>query len=279
MKKLFVSICLVTTFLWVGPAGAVLIDPYDNFLAADGFYALAYGNYYRADRLTVPGVDDFDLRAKVAVLRGVGYYRAGKVPLAFQVIIPFGEVEERRLFNEKSSGLGDIAFGPGVFLYADQDNHTYLSYWFYAFAPTGEWNPDQAINLGQNHWYFQHQVAFSKMIQRVVYDMNLNYYHHTRETDLNLSTPDRFEVEASLAYQVNESFILGVNGGGYWDLDEARIGGISIDDTRARRLMLGPTAAYNFTEKFGINLRWTRDVSSRNDTKGDDVWLRAVYAF
>jgi hypothetical protein len=281
MKKMMITLCLGFT-LWAGTAGAVLIDPYDNFLAADGFYGLLYGNYYHADELTDSDGDklaDIDLTAKVSLLRGIGYFHWGKVPLALQVIVPFGEVEEKDVLDEKSSGLGDIVFGPGVFLYADQEKHTYLSYWFYSYAPTGEWDRDQTINLGQNHWYFQHQIAVFKMIDRFVYDMNLNYYQHTEESDNDFEAPDRFEVEASLAYQVNDSFIIGVNGGGYWDLDDAEVDGTSIDDTKMKRLQFGPSLAYNFTPKFGLNLRWTHDVSSENDTKGDDVWLRAAYSF
>lgn len=282
MKRLIMGLCLGLILQWSSTAGAVLIDPYDNFLAADGVYGLLYGNYYQADELTGSNGDklaDIDLTAKVSLLRGIGYFHAGKVPLALQVIIPFGEVKESKLLNEKSSGLGDIIFGPGVFLYADQDHHTYLSYWFYAFAPTGKWNPNQAINLGQNHWYFQHQLAVSKMIGRVIGDLNLNYYHHSEESDNDYQAPPRFEVEASLAYQVNDSLIVGLNGGGYWDRDDGEVAGISVADTKMKRVQLGPSLAYNFTEKFGMNLRWTRDISSANDTKGDDVWLRLAYSF
>jgi hypothetical protein len=291
MKKLVISLCLALTVSWVSVAGAVLIDPYDNFLAPDvlpfdnflapeGYYGLLYGNYYSADKfVTSEGNVDIDLKANVAVVRGLKYFTLLDIPMAFQVIVPFGKVEEKKVFNESSSGLGDIAFGPAFFLYANDDNLTYLSYWFYIFAPTGEWDRNQAINLGLNTWYFEHQLAFAKMLGNFVYDMNLNYYHFQKESDHNYRAPDRFELEASLAYQLTEQFVVGIHGGGYWDRGHGKVDGVSIEGTKAKRVMVGPSVGYQFTERIGANLRWSRDVSASNDTKGDDVWVRLAYAF
>lgn len=280
MKKSVISLCLGLTLLWTGTAGAILIDPYDNFHAPDGYYGLFYGNYYTADKLvTSDGTFAIDLEAKVSVLRGLKYFHLADIPMALQVIVPFGEVKETKLLDEKSSGLGDIIFGPAVFLHADTENHTYLSYWLYFYAPTGEWDKDQVINLGRNTWYFQHQLAFAKMIGNFVYDMNLNYYHFQEEPDNNYKAPERFEVEASLAYPVNEKLLLGLHGGGYWDLDDGEVDGDSAPDTKAKRIQFGPSIGYQFTEQLGATLRWTHDTSSSNDTKGDDIWLRFAYAF
>jgi hypothetical protein len=282
MKKLTMTLCLGLTLFWASNACAVLVDPYDNFLAPDGFYGLLYGNFYQADEITDSHGDkavDVDLTAKVSLLRGLKYFHLGKTAVALQVIVPFGEVKETKLLNEKSSGLGDIIFGPGVFLYADQTSNTYLSYWFYAFAPTGEWDKNQTINLGQNHWYFEHQLAFAKMQGNFVYDMNLNYYHHAEESDNNYQAPARFELEASLGYQLNEKIVLGLNGGGYWDLDDGEVGGTTVTDSKMKRIQFGPTFAYTINEKLSANFRWTHDISAENDTKGDDVWLRLAYAF
>jgi len=280
MQKNVISLCLGLTLLWAGVANAVLIDPYDNFHAPDGYYGLLYGNYYTADKLdTSDGDLDIDLTAKVSVFRGLKYFHLAGIPLAFQVILPFGEVEESKLLNEKSSGLGDAIFGPAVFLHSDTETNTYLSYWFYIFAPTGEWNRDQTINLGRNTWYFEHQLAFAKMFGNFVYDMNLNYYHFLEEPDNDYTAPQRFEVEASLAYQLNEKLILGVNGGGYWDLDEGEANGDSVPGSKTNRVQFGPSIGYQATEQLGLSLRWTHDLSAKNDTQGDDFWLRLAYAF
>ncbi len=280
MKRTLISLVLGLVLFWGSSASAILVDPYDNFLAPDGYYGLYYQNFYTADKLVVPGGDlDIDLQANVGILRGLKYFHVADIPVAFQVIVPFGEVKETKLLNEKSSGLGDVIFGPGVFLHANQETNTYISYWFYAFAPTGDWDKNQTINLGRNAWYFEHQLAFAKMMGSFIYDMNLNFYHFTEESDNDYTAPNRFELEASLAYQVNDQLVLGVNGGGYWDMDDGEVNGTSVADTKAKRVQLGPSLNYQFNEKLGANLRWTHDISVSNDTEGDDIWLRFAYAF
>jgi len=288
MKGRLATLGLAIALCWAGSARAILIDPYDNILAPDGYYGLMYFNYYHADELEGSGGDklaDIDFIATVGIARALVYKHLGPVPAAFQVIVPFGMVEEKDLLDQHSSGLGDIVFGPGVFLYNNNDSATYISYWFYAFSPTGEWDEDQDINLGQNHWYFEHQLAYNQLMGKFVFDMNLNLYHHTEEDGagafkgLDVQRPPRFELEASLAYQLTDKLVLGVNGGGYWDLNKWEADGHSVDDTKAKRLQFGPTLGYQITDRFGANLRWTHDVSVANDTKGDDVWLRASYAF
>ncbi len=282
MKRHLLAGFLGAALLWASSAGAILIDPYDNVLAPDGFYGLAYVNYYTADEFTDSDGDkaaEVDFTATVGIARGLAYFHWGNLPMAVQLIVPFGKVEEKDVFDEDSSGLGDIVFGPGVFLYANQDSGTFFSYWLYFFAPTGEFDDNQAINLGQDHWYWEHQLAYNQIMGKFVFDMNLNLYHHFEEDSAGLQRPLRFELETSLAYQITDSFVFGVNGGGYWDLDEYEVDGDSLDDSEAVRIQFGPTLGYQVTERFGMNARWTHDFESENDTKGDEFWLRASYAF
>lgn len=282
MKKMVTTV-LVCLFCMLGSqAEAILIDPYDNVPAPDGIYGLLYGNYYHADEFTDGHGDkaiSADLSAEVSVLRMLAYKNIGNWLTTFQLIVPFGQMEEKKVFDERSSGIGDVVFGPGIFLYQNDDIKTYISYWFYIFAPTGEWDKDQAINLGLNHWYFEHQLAFNVQMGKFVYDMNLNYYHHTEEPDNNLELPDRFELETSLAYQITDRLIAGFVAGGYVDLGNAEISGDKLSGTKAERWQIGPCVGYTLTDRLSLNLRWTNDVASKNDSKGDDIWLRVGYVF
>ncbi len=283
MKKLIITMCLSVLCFCSTQASAILIDPYDNAPAPDGLtVGLLYQNYYHANEFTDADGDKAvgaDLTANVTILRALGYKQLGNWLTAFQVIVPFGQIEEKKIINEKSSGLGDVVFGPGIFLYSNDEINTHVSYWFYAFAPTGEWDKDQAINLGLNHWYFEHQVAFNVIYKNFVYDMNLNYYQHTEESDNKYQSPDRFELETSFGYQLTERLVFGFNAGGYVDMDDAEVDGDTLNDTKAERWQVGPSLGYTINDQVGVNLRWTNDVSSKNDSKGNDVWLRLSYAF
>jgi hypothetical protein len=286
MKKTYLAALAVMLGLSAAPtrAAVVLIDTYDNILAPDGTYALLYPNHYQAGALMGSDgskVAEADLNLDLVFARVITYKHVGKLALAFQVIAPFGRVEETMLLDQSSSGIGDLIFGPGVFLYTNEASGTYVSYWLYAFAPTGDFDAARSVNLGAHHWYFEHQLALNQTFlgKKVVVDANLNFYHHAEEPDTELKSPLRFEVAASVGYQLTDKLIAGVNGGAYWDLGDLEASGAALADTSARKTALGPMLSYQLTAKLAATFRWTHDLSAANDFKGDDLWLRASYAF
>lgn len=265
-------------------AAVVLIDQYDNILAPDGVYALLYPNYYTAGAFHGSDgkkVADADFKLDLFFVRAIAYRHVAKIPLAFQVIVPFGRVEETSSFlDSESSGIGDLIFGPGVFLYQNEKSATYVSYWFYVFAPTGDFDAARPLNLGGNHWYFEHQLALNQTFaKRFVLDANLNFYHHTEEPDNQFKSPLRFEVAVIAGYQFTPKLVAGLHGGAYWDLDDTETAGVANPDTAAKKTALGPAVSYQITDKLGATFRWTYDVSATNDFKGNDLWLRFAYAF
>ncbi len=265
-------------------AGVVLIDLYDNALAPDGVYTLIYPVHVQASQFMGPTgskAADADFQLDLVFARIIAYKHLGKLPVTFQVIQPFGRVQETKFIDSKSSGLGDLTFGPGAFLYANDERGTYVSYWLYAFAPTGAFDSSKPINLGAHHWYFEHQLALNQAFlgKKVVFDANFNFYHHAEEPDTRLRSPLRFELAAVVGYQVTDKLIAGVHGGAYWDLGDVEVSGVAVPDSAARSAALGPVLSYQLTPKMGATFRWTHDVSAANDFKGEGFWLRASYAF
>lgn len=282
MKKTISVFAAGVLLAWAVSAQAVFLDAYDNALAPDGLYAIAYQNIFVTKAFNDSKGNkaaDIDYSSYQTTVRAAYYKTVAGVPIVLQVGIPVGSVTEKKS-GEKSSGLGDIWGGPGVFLYKDDTSKTYLSNWVYFFAPTGDFDKNHSwANQGLNHWYFQEQVAFSKTWDKVVLDANLNYYIHTKEKDKKIETPDRLETEISLGYQATDKLLVGLDFGGHWDLADYKIAGVTQSDTAAERYEVGPILAYNFTDKFGATVRWNHDISSKNDFKADSVWLRASYAF
>ena len=283
MKNLMCALSLSMLLLWSASAQAVFLDPYDNALFADGLYGSVYANLYTSDERTDSRGDkvgDTDFSALVTTVRASYYKTLLNVPVVFQVGIPFGEVREKKTATETSTGLGDIWFGPGVFLYKNPETSTYLSYWFYAYAPTGEFDKNHSYsNMGWNHWYFENQLAFSKVYGKFILDANINHFFHAEEKDNQVETPDRLELEGSLAYQVTDKFIAGLNLEGHWDLGDYKVAGATLQDSGATRYEVGPVVGYTFNDKLSATLRWNHDVSSKNDLKGDSYWLRLAYTF
>jgi hypothetical protein len=263
-------------------AAVVFIDSYDNALAPDGTYALLYPNHFQASefRDANNAKSDADLKLDLVFFRALTYKHVGKLPLAFQVILPVGNLDESSLFDSSSSGVGDLIFGPGVFLYTSEKTATAVSYWFYAYAPTGAFDETKVLNLGGNRWYFEHQLAVNQVIaKKLVIDANVNFYHFTEEPELQTRSPLRFELAAIAGYQFTDKLLAGIHGGAYWDLGDIETAGVTTPDTQARKAAVGPALSYQWTPKLGTTFRYTRDVSARNDFVGNDFWLRASYAF
>lgn len=285
------NMCLAALALILGLSAAptrattfVLVDSYDNALAPDGVYTLAYPVHLQASQFMGPDgskAADADFALDLVFARAIAYKHVGKIPLTFQVILPFGRVEETKFLASKSSGMGDLILGPGAFLYANDTSGTYVSYWLYAYAPTGAFDKAKPVNLGAHHWYFEHQLALNQTFlgKKIVFDANLNFYHHAEEPDTGLKSPLRFEFATIVGYQVTEKFIAGVHGGAYWDLGDSEVSGVAVPDSAARSAALGPALSYQLTPKAAATFRWTHDVSVANDFKGDGLWLRASYAF
>ena len=285
MTKLRLAALAVFLTLSAAPARAatVIVDHGDNALAPDGVYALLYPTLYTSGALNGPDgkkAADADFTASLMLLRAITYKHLGGFPLAFQVILPVGQLNETKAFDQKSSGVGDVIFGPGAFLYANEKSATYLSLWLYGYAPTGAYDANQAVNLGSNHWYFEEQLSLNQTFaQKFVFDLNVNFYQHTENTAAQLQSPARFELAAILGYQLNPKLILGVNGGAYWDLADQKVAGVQKVDSAASATAFGPSAAYQATDKLGLTFRWTHDFSATNDFQGDSFWLRGTYAF
>lgn len=283
LRRMLIFTFLSALLFSAVPAFAlVVVDPGDNFPAPDGFYTLAYGLHSSASQFN--GSDgekaaDADFTLDLLVLRPVVYFHAGDVPLAFQAIALAGKVEEKKFLDESSSGLGDFIFGPGVFLYSNQESNTHLSYWLYAYAPVGEYDKDKAINLGQGAWYFEHQLAFGKGAGDFLFDVNLNYYQYPFENGAKFKSPDRIQVDYSGAYKATGALTVGLNGGTYWDLSEATVDGDKVPDTKAHKIQLGPQVGYQISDRLSATLRWLRDWKAVNDFQGNDVWARLSYAF
>lgn len=283
MKLRKVGMFCLSGLLLAGPARALVVnDPYDNIEVPDGLYGLVYGLYSHASKANGPegkSVARADFTLDLIVLRAVAYKHINDLPIGFQVIVPFGVIEEHKIYDEQSSGLGDVVFGPGIFLYKNNESNTHLSYWFYVYAPTGDFDKKRTINLGQGVWYYEHQLSINQTIGNVVVDANVDYFWYSKENQAEVEFPDRFQIDLSAAYKINDKFSMGLNGGVYWDLDDWKAKNDEIANTKAHKIQGGPELVYQITDKLGVSLRWLHDFAATNDFKGDDIWLRVNYAF
>jgi hypothetical protein len=291
MKKHGLTFCMAAGLILALAiqARATVLDFGDNAASAPGFYGYLYYNNYSAEKITDhkgDSVADLDLSYNVVTLKPFYYFKLLNHTLAVSVSVPFGAVSARNSFGEKetSSGIGDIVFAPGVFLYENEKSGTYISFWENISAPAGNWSENRALrggpNLGLHYWFLQHQLAFAQTLLKgkISYDMNISYYQRFEEPKLDLRAGDSVEVEGILGYGITDKLRAGIYADFLTDVRDMRMNGEKIDNSKRLFFDIGPALSYS-TGKWSFNIRFVPDVVSENGPKGYQTWLRVLYAF
>ncbi|MES9817243.1 MAG: transporter [Candidatus Thiodiazotropha sp.] len=131
--------------------------------------------------------------------------------------------------NAKSTGIGDTATAFAYWPYADREAGDYLAFTGYLLVPTGEYDSDKLINLGQNRYSAAFQVAFHAKLTESVDGMlstdvqwfgdNDNY----RLTHQRRKQKPLYSAQATLMYNLNKQFMIAgsyfVHSGGETQLD------------------------------------------------------------
>ncbi len=290
MKRSVLTACLSLAILsFTTLTIADVIDPLDNGAAPPGLFALV--TY--TGHTSVPDVTDqdgnelkFGLEASSLVIRPV--YFIGQVNEKFtygvNAIIPIVHLslDSDNAFGAPSSnefGLADIGISPFIFLYENQEKQIFLSFWEFAFAPTGDYDIDNAVNIGRDAWWFQHQLAFGWYPNQFGIDANINYFQFTESDELNYDEPDALEFETVVHYGVTDKFRVGINAAYWLGIDDAKDNGTTIPDSKPKNLKLGLNLMYTLSENFSVNFRWMHDVDSENSTMGDSAYIKLGYVF
>lgn len=290
MKRLFLGIIaalFVLSFSAIGSAD--VIDPMDNISAPPGTLALVtyFGHQHFPDITDKDGNEaSFGLDASSLVIRPV--YFIGKIAdtLSYGVnaIIPLVHLslDSGNIFGAPSSnefGLGDVGICPFIYLYENPDSQIYLSFWEFIYMPTGDYDKNNAVNIGRDAWWFQHQLAFGWYPGKFGVDFNINYFQFLESDDLKYDEPDAIELETVIHYALTEKFRVGLNAAYWIGLDDAEVNDVTQPNTEPMSFKLGLNLSYSLSENFSAGIRWMHDVETENAPKGDWVYVKLAYVF
>jgi hypothetical protein len=276
MKKLIPVLFILIAFAGLTvPASADVLDPLDNSSAPVGTTVLVsyFGYMHWPEYEDQNGhVDDIGTNISYAAFRPV--YFAGKVfgkTWGINGLIPFQHVSIDDA--ESQSGVGDLVVGPFIFLYENFQTQTFLSFWEFAYTPTG------SDDVSNDSWWFQHQLAFGWYPGPWSVDVCLNYWQKDEDSDGN-DVSDAFELEGVVAYGVTDKLRIGVQAAWWKDFDDIKDpGGATLSGTQGENLKLGINLGYALQENLILNLRYMHDVDSEAYTKGSWTYLRLTYIF
>ena len=288
MKRGILAVICTCLFL---PAVVRADNNMRDYVAAppDTLLSLLYYHHITGDTLNVNGTKaaDLDFTEELFLLREVYYFNLGTWLANAQVIVPFGHASlDAGGLDQSSSGVGDIILLGTVWLVNRPQTKTYLAFSPYFFLPTGEYDSDQALNLGNNRWAFREEVNFTKGFELI--PGHTTYFEVTVGTDLfttnddylggrDLSQEPLFNLESHLSHDLTKELAVSLDYYGHWG-GASEVDGIDIENSTINCQTVGGTLSYNFAPGWQVLFQYRQDVKNDNGVEAEVIQARIYYA-
>lgn len=289
-SALSVSLSALAVLLAPGAAHAQAIDAGDYVPAPDGTQlGLVYLQYANAGSLYADGekVDDkAKLESAVTILRYVGFTKVAGMTLDYQVLQPFGHLEGGGSTSAlgKTTGFGDTIIVSTLWVHENPESKTYIGVTPYLYVPTGEYDADRALNMGENRWKGSLQAVISQGIGKhfvaelagdaMIYGKNTDY----GAARVTMSQKPTYRVQAFARYLIDDTNeinarLMHVSGG------ETKISGLEQDNITKTTSVLG-TWRHTLSPKWQLMTQAGTDLSVENGFKeGFRAQLRILRIF
>ena len=251
--------------------------------------ALAYYQTASRDELYSGGnkvAGDFSLASDVGILRGVHFMELGGYIVDPQFLLPFGSLDASKDIAAlgKESGVGDLILAATVWLVNKPKDNTYFGITPYIYLPTGTYDKDEALNLGENRYKFVLQAGYiTNLTDDIAFDLvaDVMMYGENDEFGAAKATMKQepsFQLQAFLRYKMNPSwdFRVGLSqtfGG------ETEVNGTKMNDAaEVSKMSVGTT--YFITPSIQLSATFGRDLAVENGFSEDNrLNLRVLKVF
>ncbi|SEG66563.1 transporter [Marinobacterium lutimaris] len=265
---------------------AETVHPRDYIPAPAGVnLSVTYFDHRSGDDVYVDGdkvASNGDLEANAVIERLIHFTEIFGMPADPQIIIPVVDLDVG-IQGQDSSGVGDIFFGSTFWPVADDKNKQWFGITPFLYVPTGEYDKDQAVNVGANRYSFVLQAGYVKALTDNLYlDVigEVQWYGDNDDFLGNntLAKDEAYRLSAMLSYDVSPA-------GYIWGRYAKQIGGEeSLNGTTlADSKMDTDTASIGYThwlnKSLQMQVEYTRDLSVDNGIAVDGATLRMVIPF
>ncbi|WP_087748625.1 SphA family protein [Acidovorax sp. T1] len=284
------------TLGWIGPAqateggGTTAAAGTEGFLAGalppPGTYGLLYANHYQADRFNdgqgnsaIPG---FKVRADVLVGRVV--HMTGTTllggQLGFYGVLPLVKLKVQAAgASDSRTGFGDIE-AASLLAWHGPQWHTAAA--LAVVLPTGSYSATRMANPGNNITTLRPVVVASYLTESGLdLSTKLTYSINRKNSDTDYKSGQYLHADFNAGMRVAPAWQVGLQGYLIHQTTDDRQNGITAgpDGNRTRVLALGPALRWQTSPAApSVELRWLKEIRARNHTKGDALWLKAVWA-
>lgn len=255
------------------PAHAIDVDAGDyTALPAGTNLGLLYYQHVARDRIYAGGnqVAGGSLDSDVGILRYVHFMDIGGFTVDPQFLLPFGKLRATDNLSAlgSASGMGDLILASTVWLVNQPDKQRYFGITPFLFVPTGSYDQDRPLNLGEHRWKFALQAGYiTPIADKITLDLvaDVTVFGNNSKYGPGSATLRQdalLQGQGWLRYHFTERF--DVRGGlSYAFGGETSVNGVSRDDrTNTSKFLVGfgwfPAATFQVLGTFG------RDISVRN---------------
>lgn len=272
-----------------GPAAAIDVDAGDYTpLPAGTNLGLVYYQHAERDKLYADGERlpiKAGLDSDVGIIRGVHFMEIGGHIVDPQFLLPFGKLEAKDDLAAlgDASGVGDLILAATVWFTKPTDK-THFGITPFLFLPTGKYDNESALNLGENRWKFILQAGFiTPVTEKLTMDLIADAQVHGENDDYGaasqtLKQEPLFQFQGWLRYHLTPAADLRfglshVSGG------ETRIDGLD-QDNRVSTSKFSFGGSYFLSPTTQVMATYGRDISVREGFKESNRFnLRLLQVF
>ena len=183
------------------------------------------------------------------------------------------------------SGFSDIYVAPVLVNWTQDKQH--FTFRLGAYAPTGTFDPEKALNTSRNYWSAEIGGAYTWFDPQSGWDISASfgYLYNWKNPATNYRTGNEAHLDWTVARHVSQAFTMGLSGYFYGQLepDEGTVAGpIDASDIQAWGYGVGPVGQWNVPvgdTSLGVIAKALFDIDAADRLSGNLFMLSLTYAF
>lgn len=263
----------------------------DTAVLKDGFTVRSYNVFYTADEFKDNdgnSVGDIDLNQFASFLRA--YYMTDLEFLGAKyglgLGLPVGYVDLKvNGMSDDNFNLGDLLIEPVILKWNYDKFDAFASVG--VFAPTGQFENDEPLNIGGGHWTIMPSVGgifYFDDAKTWSMGATARYEFNTEVEDTDFRHGDVFTTEYGLtkAFPIcgKDALTVGVNGYTRVQTTDSDINDVDIKDAREFVTAIGPAIGYHVDAlNLDIGAKAFFELAAENQTEGAKYMLNVSYSF
>jgi len=177
--------------------------------------------------------------------------------------------------NDSISGVGDISVGVSN-AYISKNWQIIPS--LEIIMPTAQYDKNDIASIGYNRFIFEPYVMVNYLGDSgFVVGTKTMLDYSTENHDTDYKSGKELHMDFAVGQKVGPC-TFGVAGYLYKQINDDKIGGHTVDNSKAQAIGIGPSLVYSY-KNIDFTFQYTKDYAVKNKGEGDQLWFKTYIAF